>query len=127
MRTFFALGRLQLLTFAAMLAVGAPGRSAVAQRAEIDVTHFTRELGLVVEEARRAHLMVGDAVTGSAAEPALLRRLGITGMHRGARVVIARVAPDHVMVEVDELLPSPQRASVRLAIDSTGKLRLPER
>ena len=125
MRTSHALGRLQLLTFAAMLAVGAPG-SAGAQRPEIDVTHFTRELGMVVEEARRAHLMVGDAVTGTATEPALLRRLGINGMHRGARVVIARVAPDHVMVEVDELRPAPQRASVRLAIDSAGRLRLPE-
>ena len=125
MRTILAIGRLQLLTLATALALGAPAEVARAQRPEIDVTRFSHELGLVITEARRAHLMVGDAVTGTATRPALLERLGISGMHRGARVVIARVAADHVMVEVDEMLPAPQRASVKLRVEDDGSLRLP--
>ena len=127
MRTILALGRLQLLTLtlATALALGAPAGMVRAQRPELDVTRFTHDLGLVITQARRTRLMVGDAVTGSATRPALLERLGITGMHRGARVVIARVAADHVMVEVDEMLPAPQRASVRLRVEEDGSLRLP--
>ncbi|NUO65041.1 MAG: hypothetical protein HOQ11_07240 [Gemmatimonadaceae bacterium] len=125
MRTCLARGRLHLLVLATALALVAPADALRAQRPEIDVTRFTHELGLVVAEARKAHLAVGDAVTGSAMQPALLQRLGINGMHRGARVVIARVAPDHVTVEVDELLPAPQRAAVKLRVGDDGTLQLP--
>jgi hypothetical protein len=125
MRTLLTPGRLPLLAFVSAVALVAPAGALRAQRPEIDVTRFAHEMGLVVAEARKAHLMVGDAVTGTATEPALLQRLGISGMHRGARVVIARVAPDHVLVEVDEMAPAPQRAAVRLAVDSSGRLRLP--
>lgn len=126
MRTYAALAHLRAIVLAGAVTVGAPGAIAGAQQPILDVTPFARQLGLVfLEPGAATRVTIGDAVTAAAGDPVLLHRIGVTGMHRGARVVIARVARDHVMVEVDELRPAPARVSVRLEVDSSGRLRLP--
>ena len=125
MRTSLALAHLRVIALATVLAVGAP-RAARSQVPMLDVSHAAEQLGFVLlapAEGRR--MIVGDAVTGAAERPALLARIGVTGMHKGARVVVARVAADHVLVEVDELQPAPARMSVKLAIGPDGRLRVP--
>lgn len=125
MRSLTTLAHLRAIVLAGAVTLTAPSARA-QQQPLLDVTRFAAQLGLVVVEpglARR--VSVGDAVTAAATEPALLRRIGVSGMHRGARVVIARVAADHVLVEVDELLPAPARASVKLAIGEDGALKMP--
>ena len=125
MRTSPSLAHLAAIALAGALASGAP-RIARAQGSLLDVTHAARQLGFVLlEPADGRRMLVGDAVTGSAERPALLNRIGVSGMHKGARVVVARVAADHVLVEVDEMQPAPARASVKLEIGADGRLRLP--
>ena len=125
MRSFAGLTHLRAMALAGAVAFHA-GPVAGAQQPMLDVTRFAEQLGLLVTDAGVARrVTVGDAVTMAATDPLLLRRIGITGMHRGARVVIARVAADRVTVEVDEIRPAPARATVRLAIAADGTLRLP--
>ena len=125
MRSFSALAHLRAMLFAGAVMVHA-APVAGAQQPMLDVTRFAQQLGLLLVAPNNARsVTIGDAVTGAATDPLLLHRIGVRGAHRGARVVIARVAADHVMVEVDELLPAPTRTSVRLEVAEDGTLKLP--
>jgi hypothetical protein len=125
MRSFSALAHLRaMLVAGAVMVHAAP--VAGAQQPMLDVTRFAQQLGLLLVAPNNARsVTIGDAITGAATDPLLLHRIGVRGAHRGARVVIARVAADHVMVEVDELLPAPTRTSVRLEVAKDGTLKLP--
>jgi hypothetical protein len=46
-------------------------------------------------------------------------------MHAGARVIIARVAPDKVRVEADEMEPAPANAAATIKLDAKGVLVAP--
>jgi hypothetical protein len=125
MRTSSALAHLRAVVLAGALTFVAPA-AAHAQATSLDVTRIAEQLGVaLLEPGVGRRMTIGDAVTGTAEHPVLLQKIGVTGMHRGARVVVARVAADHVMVEVDELAPAPAKASVKLAIGPDGALRLP--
>lgn len=85
---------------------------------------IANQLGVKVSGRQEEEFSVGVQFTGNLVDPAKLEAFGIRGMNEGARVVAARIAPDRVFVEADELDP-PKRASARLPIGSDGKLARP--
>lgn len=84
------------------------------------------QLGITISEQSRGEpLNLGSNITGTLEDPGKLASLGIRGMHRGARVVVMRVAPDRVRVEADEVDPVPNRGAATLRVDAGGKLIAP--
>jgi hypothetical protein len=59
---------------------------------------------------------------GTLTDPEKLARLGIAGMHQGARITAMRTAPGKLSVEVDELEPAPVTKKQVLKIDERGQL-----
>lgn len=96
-----------------------------AEPVTFDVAQAASQIGVVLPGRESGELNVGVAVTGWAQDPAKLAQFGLKGFHLGARVVILRIAADRVLVEVDEMSPSPVRASVKLRITSDGQLVAP--
>jgi len=68
---------------------------------------------------------VGVQFTGSLEEPLKLSAFGVPGFDVGARVTVARIAPDRVHIEADELLPVRHTEVVRVRIDADGRLIKP--
>ena len=88
----------------------------------ISVTAVAEQLGVSLAGNQSGELVVGVSFTGTANDPAKLEALGIRGAHKGARVTVARIAQEVVLVEVDELDPKPLRLSVRLKLGADGSL-----
>ena len=83
------------------------------------------QLGVKIADRGSEEFGLGVQFTGVLAEPDKLATFGIKGMHVGARVVAARVSPDRVVIEADEMEPAPARGSVRIRLDPDGKLLQP--
>ena len=90
------------------------------------VGSVAEQLGVKVNSRADDEFTVGTQFTGNLVDAGKLASWGIKGMHPGARVVAARIAPDRVYVEADELDP-PARASVRLPLDASGNIVRPPR
>ena len=67
-------------------------------------------------------LRLGASFTALLQDPEKLAELGLKGMHAGARITIARVAPDKVRIEADEMIPAPASAAATLKLDAKGAL-----
>ena len=80
------------------------------------------QLGVKIASAPGDEFAPGSSFTGTLEKPEKLEPFGIKGMLPGARVTVARVSPVAVIVEADQLEPTPARSSVRLRIDADGKL-----
>ena len=118
--------RLLGLVTCASLALAMPSVT-VAQTVRQQSNQVTRgdvaeQLGAKVTSGQNEELPVGSSLTGSLVDPAKLAKLGISGMHEGARVSVMRVAPDKLRVEVDELEPTPLTKKATLKIDDRGRL-----
>jgi hypothetical protein len=84
------------------------------------------QLGVRVESSRAdEEFTVGVQFSGSLEEPLKLSTFGVTGFAVGARVTVARIAPDRVHIEADEMLPVEHTEKVRVRIDADGRLLKP--
>lgn len=81
-----------------------------------------QQLGAKVSDKPDQPMALGASVTGVLRDPSALARLGIDGMHKGARVAAMRFAPDKIRVEVDELIPAPRKAAATLRVNEAGEL-----
>lgn len=89
----------------------------------VTIGQIAEQLGVKVPSRADEEFVLGISFTGSL-EDTLKFEEYIKGMHVGARVTVARIAPDRVYVEADELDP-PQRKSVRLRLNADGTLVKP--
>jgi hypothetical protein len=98
------------------------GQNVRQQSSQVTRSDVAEQLGAKVTQNQNEELGIGSSLTGSLVDPAKLVKLGISGMHEGARVSVMRVAPDKLRVEVDELEPTPQTKKATLKIDDRGRL-----
>jgi len=118
------MARSRILLGACVLCVALPGL-AVAQQPNVDpvqVGTVVDKLGVKVTPSSPRELEFGHSATTTLAEPQKLASYGIKGMHEGARVTITCVGPNRVRVEVDEMEPVAQRATVTLRVSEDGSL-----
>jgi hypothetical protein len=92
------------------------------QSSQITRGDLAEQLGAKMTSSQNEELGVGSSLTATLVEPAKLAKLGISGMHEGARVSVMRVAPDKLRVEVDEMEPTPLTKKATLKIDEKGRL-----
>ena len=83
------------------------------------------QLGAKLSPEHREELSLGVTLNGTLQEPEKLQRFGITGVHKGARVTAIRVAPQKLVVEVDEMDPVPLTRKATLKVDERGRLSAP--
>ena len=83
------------------------------------------QLGARLQPRPDDELRLGGSATAVLADPEKLAAFGIKGMHNGARVTVARIAPDKIRVEVDEMDPAPANGSATLKLDPQGSLIAP--
>jgi hypothetical protein len=87
----------------------------------LTIVGVAKQLGLTVQQRDGEEFALGTSFTGLLAEPQKLASFGIQ-MHQGARVTAARMAPDKIRVEADEMEPVAARASATLKVDIKGIL-----
>lgn len=83
------------------------------------------QLGARLNPGQRDELALGVTLNGTLQEPEKIERLGISGLHKGARVTAMRIAPQKVIVEVDEIEPAPLTRRATLRINDQGRLSAP--
>jgi predicted RNA-binding Zn ribbon-like protein len=93
-----------------------------AHAALLTVTNVAAQLGIKVSSRASEDLAVGTSITGTLVQPDTIAKLGVRGMHDGARVTVSRMAPDRLRVEADEMEPLPAKVTVNLRIGDDGKL-----
>jgi hypothetical protein len=126
------LSRSRALGFAACLTVVAAPRLAAQEDAKqqgaptsVSAKALCDQLGVRLQPRDDDELRLGASVTATLKDPAKLEGFGIKGMHEGARVIIARVAPDKVRIEADEMDPKPASAGTTLKLDAAGAIVAP--
>jgi len=82
------------------------------------------QLGVKVSQRADEEFSLGVQFSGSLEDTLKLATFGVKGFPVGARVTAARIAPDRVHIEADDLDP-PRRETVRVRIDANGKLLTP--
>jgi len=84
------------------------------------------QVGVKVASARAdEEFTLGVQFSGSLEDPRKLSTFGVTGFAVGARVTVARIAPDRVHIEADEMLPVEHKEFVRVLINADGQLIKP--
>jgi hypothetical protein len=117
------------LAFALVPANAPSAQQSTTQQNEIRLTNerVAKQLGTRVQDRPDGTLSLGSSFTGMLEEPEKLEAFGIRGMHKGARVVVMRVAPDRIRVEADELEPTEVRGAATIRVDPTGDLIAPRK
>ena len=90
--------------------------------AMVSAKAIAEQLGSRLQPRDDDELRIGMSFTAVLESPEKLAELGVKGMHAGARVTVARVAPDKIRVEADEMTPVQSSASATLKVDAAGKL-----
>lgn len=124
------LSRSRALALAASLAIITAPRLAAQENAArqqgaptaVSAKALAEQLGARLQPRDDDELRLGASVTAVLSDPEKLAAFGLKGMHSGARVIIARIAPDKVRVEADEMDPTPANASSTLKLDTKGAL-----
>lgn len=93
--------------------------------ASVSARAIAEQVGAKLQPRDDDELRLGSSFTAVLQEPDKLAELGLKGMHAGARVTIARVAPDKVRVEADEMTPAPNSVAATLKLDAKGALIAP--
>ena len=117
------------LTLAACLTIIAVPRSGAQQDTKqqggptsVSAKAIAEQIGAKLQPRDDDELRLGSSFTAVLQEPDKLAEVGVRGMHAGARITIARVAPDKVRIEADEMTPAPASASATLKLDAKGAL-----
>ena len=123
MRRAKRVATLGLAVTAALMLGGAFARPSAATPMPVQPTigAVALQLGLKSPLRESDVFDVGVSFTGLLERPETLSGFGVVGMKQGARVVVARLALDVVIVEADQLEPA-RVARVKLAIDVAGRL-----
>ncbi|HEY2376704.1 MAG TPA: hypothetical protein VGH98_12075 [Gemmatimonadaceae bacterium] len=87
---------------------------------------IAEQLGAKLQPRDDDELRIGMSFTAVLESPDKLAELGLKGMHAGARVTVARVAPDKIRVEADEMTPVEASAKATLKLDDKGMLVAPK-
>jgi len=110
---------LTILAFPALRAQDARQQGAPAF---VSAKALADQLGARLQPRDDDELRLGASFTAVLASPEKLTMLGLKEMHSGARVTVARVAPDRVRVEVDEMEPVAASTAGAFKLDSKGLL-----
>ena len=97
----------------------------VTQQSMVRMRSVADQLGTKLNPEQREELTLGVTLNGTLQEPEKLEKFGITGVHKGARVTAMRIAPEKVVVEVDEIEPAPLTRKATLRISEQGRLSAP--
>ena len=97
----------------------------VTLQAMVHMRSVADQLGTKLNPEQREELALGVTLNGTLQEPEKLEKFGITGVHKGARVTAMRVSPGKVVVEVDEIEPTPMTRKATLRISEQGRLSVP--
>jgi hypothetical protein len=84
------------------------------------------QLGARLQPREDDELRIGMSFTAVLDSPEKLADFGIKGMHAGARVTVARIAPDKIRVEADEMVPAEASGKATLKLDEKGALVPPK-
>lgn len=122
MRTFFRLALAICLTTIAAVRLGAQDTKQQGAPASVSAKALAEQLGSRLQPRPDDELNVGQSFTAMLEKPDKFTALGLKEMHAGARVTVARIAPDKVKIEADEMDPTPANTSVTLKLDSKGML-----
>jgi hypothetical protein len=119
------MARSRILLGACVLCVALSGLAIAQQRPDVEpvsVGTVADKLGAKAVPSAPRELEFGHSATTTLAEPGKLASYGIKGMHEGARVTITCIGPSRVRVEVDEMEPVAQRATVTLQVSTDGSM-----
>jgi hypothetical protein len=83
---------------------------------------IAEQLGAKLQPRADDELNIGASFTAMLEQPDKFTALGLKPMHAGARVTVARIAPDKVKIEADEMDPTPANSSATLKLDAKGLL-----
>lgn len=115
-----------VLLVAPDVAAGQASTTEVTQQSTgVQMRTVAQQLGTKLSVGQRDELTLGVTLNGTLQEPEKLEKFGITGVHRGARVTAMRIAPQKVIVEVDEIDPVPLSRKATLRVDDQGRLSAP--
>jgi hypothetical protein len=95
------------------------------QAMSVQMSTVADQLGAKLNPGQRDELSLGVTLNGTLQDPEKIEKLGISGVHKGARVTAMRVAPQKVIVEVDEIEPAPLTRKATLRINGQGRLSAP--
>jgi len=87
---------------------------------------LAEQLGAKLQPREDDELRIGMSFTAVLQSPEKLEAFGIKGMHAGARVTVARIAPDKIRVETDEMTPVEANGKATLKLDEKGALVAPK-
>ena len=86
---------------------------------------IAKQLGIKVQNRPDDEFVPGVQFTGTLENPEKLALVGIKDMHKGARVTVACMSFEKVIVDADEFSPDLHSAKVTLRLDDTGRLAVP--
>ncbi len=112
-------------TILAVMPRTANGQDAKQQGTTPTIAGIASQLGVRAQPTEIEELQTGTSFTAILENPDKLAAFGIKGMHAGARVTIARVAPDKVRVEADEVDPVSHSGSANVKLSAKGELMKP--
>ena len=121
LRTLAVAACLTILAAPMLLAQQDPKQQSAAP-AMVSAKAIAEQLGARLQPRDDDELRIGMSFTAVLESPEKLAELGVKGMHAGARVTVARVAPDKIRVEADEMTPVQNAAAATLKVDAAGKL-----
>lgn len=81
---------------------------------------IAEQLGARIQPREDDELHVGASFTAVLDTPDKLSAFGLKEMHPGARVTVARIGPDKIRVEIDEMSPAPANTAATLKLDAKG-------
>lgn len=90
--------------------------------ASVSSKAIAEQLGVRLQPRDDDELHVGASFTAVLEAPEKLAAFGVKGMHPGARVTVARVAPNKIRIEADEMSPAPANAFTTLELNAKGAL-----
>jgi hypothetical protein len=123
-RAFFVAACLTIVATFPLAAQQDPKQQSAAPTT-VSAKAIAEQLGAKLQPRDDDELRIGMSFTAVLESPEKLTEFGLKGMHAGARVTVARVAPDKIRVEADEMTPVQASASASLKVDAKGALIAP--
>jgi hypothetical protein len=123
-RAFFVAACLTIVAASPLVAQQDPKQQSAAPTT-VSAKAIAEQLGAKLQPRDDDELRIGMSFTAVLESPEKLTEFGLKGMHAGARVTVARVAPDKIRVEADEMTPVQASAAGTFKVDAKGALVAP--